>query len=189
MGSVGVPPPRFPEVIHVGRGGEQSSRKRWYGNAIDRHAPHGELRIGLAIPADDLRAGGNLHLEAGQLRIGHEAFDAAVRDIHHPRRLLKVQVRHKAQRIGLPCHDRHFIGNHRQALAWRRGRTAVNEQHLIGTHRGILHQEIARVVGGHLHDTQRSLLPLVRAGVVFKDEQSVGRTEPRSERNTGRVAA
>jgi len=33
------------------------------------------------------------------------------------------------------------------------------------------------------------LLPLVRAGVVFKDGQSVERTEQRSEKNTGRVAA
>lgn len=33
------------------------------------------------------------------------------------------------------------------------------------------------------------LLPLVRAGVVFKDGQSVERTESQSEKNTGRVAA
>ena len=33
------------------------------------------------------------------------------------------------------------------------------------------------------------LLPLVRAGVVSKDGQSVERTEPRSEKDTGRVAA
>lgn len=33
------------------------------------------------------------------------------------------------------------------------------------------------------------LLPLVRAGVVFKDGQSVERTEQRAEKNTGRVAA
>ena len=33
------------------------------------------------------------------------------------------------------------------------------------------------------------LLPLVRAGVVFKDGQLAERTEPRSEKNTGKVAA
>jgi transposase-like protein len=33
------------------------------------------------------------------------------------------------------------------------------------------------------------LLPLVRAGVVFKDGQSVKRTEQRAEKKTGRVAA
>lgn len=33
------------------------------------------------------------------------------------------------------------------------------------------------------------LLPLVRAGVVFKDGQSVERTESRAEKNSGRVAA
>ena len=33
------------------------------------------------------------------------------------------------------------------------------------------------------------LLPLVQAGVVFKDGQSVARTEPRAEKNTERVAA
>ena len=33
------------------------------------------------------------------------------------------------------------------------------------------------------------LLPLVRTGVVFKDGQSVERTESQSEKNTGRVAA
>ena len=33
------------------------------------------------------------------------------------------------------------------------------------------------------------LLPLVRADTVFKDGQSVERTEPRSEKATGRVAA
>ncbi len=34
-----------------------------------------------------------------------------------------------------------------------------------------------------------NLLPLVRAGVVFKDGQLVERTEPRQEKKTGRVAA
>ena len=33
------------------------------------------------------------------------------------------------------------------------------------------------------------LLPLVRAGGAFKDGQSVERTEPQSEKNTGKVAA
>jgi putative transposase len=44
-------------------------------------------------------------------------------------------------------------------------------------------QRIWRRIDAH------DLLPLVRAGVVFKDGQSVERTEPRSEKDTGRVAA
>ena len=94
--------------------------------------------------------GGNAHVEARQFRIGHDWLDARIGDIHHPRRLLEVQMRDEAQGVRLPGHDGDFVGNDGEIVLRRGGGATVDEQHLIRADEWILHQEIAAVVGGDL---------------------------------------
>jgi len=44
-----------------------------------------------------------------------------IRDVHHARGLLEMEMRNETQGVRLARHNRHFIGNDGEALAWSRG--------------------------------------------------------------------